>query len=222
MVVENFEMVSAEKVRPDLGPNTVGSRVSVYWDGEKTWFPGTVTRHSTAQGCKRHYVEYDDGDSEWCDLVQIARKNQLRWVTRDATQEGKGALDEICAGRPGQSAGNAGTSSKVDEFGPHVVGSRLKVYFEEHDGWFAGTIMRYCWQKNFNKRHLIQFDGGQSHWCDLQDDLRRGHVCWLDSPVESTECKSGLPNAEEVSRKMQQDNIRKRRKRLFTHVKKKR
>ena len=43
----------------------IGTRVSVYWDGEDAYYEGEITRE---RGVKS-YIEYDDGDREWIDLT---------------------------------------------------------------------------------------------------------------------------------------------------------
>jgi hypothetical protein len=43
---------------------TVGARVAVFWDGEREYFTGTVTKE--VPGKKKPFlVKYDDGDKEW-------------------------------------------------------------------------------------------------------------------------------------------------------------
>lgn len=47
----------------------VGSRVSIWWPAEKEYFDAKVARIVHSQNCKKpHFVEYDDGDSEWINL----------------------------------------------------------------------------------------------------------------------------------------------------------
>jgi hypothetical protein len=50
----------------------VGSRVSVYWDDDHCYFPGTITK--TKLNGKPFFLKYDDGDEEWIDL----RKHKFR------------------------------------------------------------------------------------------------------------------------------------------------
>jgi hypothetical protein len=57
--------------RPD-NPNVVdlqvGSRVSVWWQAEKEFFSGTLSKIKTSK-LKPHRVKYDDGDKEWTNLA---------------------------------------------------------------------------------------------------------------------------------------------------------
>lgn len=54
----------------DTAKVEVGTRLSVWWSGDKEFFDGTVTRmRNTDRSKKPFYVEYDDGDREWIDLA---------------------------------------------------------------------------------------------------------------------------------------------------------
>lgn len=40
----------------------VGTRVSVFWEGEGEWFEGVVAEYDAAKGL---FVQYDDGEEQW-------------------------------------------------------------------------------------------------------------------------------------------------------------
>ena len=40
-----------------------GTRIDVWWEGDRLWFPGTVVDFDHEDG--QHFVEYDDGDEKW-------------------------------------------------------------------------------------------------------------------------------------------------------------
>ena len=44
-------------------PVLVGTRVRIYWKGNKKWFAGTVKGFDPAE--KAHLVRYDDGDEQF-------------------------------------------------------------------------------------------------------------------------------------------------------------
>ena len=48
------------------GVQLVGSRVRVWWGGDKKWYRGRVTKYDAA--LLVHFVSYDDGDKKWHDL----------------------------------------------------------------------------------------------------------------------------------------------------------
>ena len=59
---------SSEKTNEDGVALAIGTRVSVYWEGDDEYFVGTVTK-AEIRGKRRpklkHYIEYDDGEGEW-------------------------------------------------------------------------------------------------------------------------------------------------------------
>ena len=44
----------------------IGSRVSIWWEGEKRYYEGVVAKMRSAK--RGYFVKYDDGDKEWVDL----------------------------------------------------------------------------------------------------------------------------------------------------------
>jgi hypothetical protein len=46
--------------------DVIGSRVSVYWPNERTWYPGRVGRYDARS--RLHWIEYDDGDEYRVDV----------------------------------------------------------------------------------------------------------------------------------------------------------
>lgn len=62
----------------------VGTRVEIYWDGEKKYFAGTVTRRRDKNKGKPFYVVYDDGDKEW---VDFSREKKFRILRSDQDDE---------------------------------------------------------------------------------------------------------------------------------------
>ena len=62
---------SAEDQRPDnpkVADLRVGSRLSVWWNGERAFFLGRLSKIKASRP-KPHYIEYEDGDTEWTDLA---------------------------------------------------------------------------------------------------------------------------------------------------------
>jgi hypothetical protein len=58
-----------ERVEADIAKITVGSRVAVWWDGDKKYYNGVVQRQRAHK--KPFYLVYDDGEAEeWMDFRQ--------------------------------------------------------------------------------------------------------------------------------------------------------
>jgi hypothetical protein len=54
---------------PDVVQVEIGSRVAVYWPQDNQYYEATVTRVRDKTRLL-HFLEYDDGESEWIDLDQ--------------------------------------------------------------------------------------------------------------------------------------------------------
>ena len=59
----------------------VGTRLRVFWVGEKRWFKGVVTKSTTdVDSIVVHQIKYDDGDTKWHNLGEEEATGQLRWL----------------------------------------------------------------------------------------------------------------------------------------------
>ena len=47
----------------------LGSRVKVFWTGERRWFFGVVDQTRREDGKRIHHVTYEDGDKKWHHLA---------------------------------------------------------------------------------------------------------------------------------------------------------
>lgn len=47
-----------------------GTRLRVFWVGEKRWFRGVVKKSTREDGSCIHHIQYEDGDSKWHNLAQ--------------------------------------------------------------------------------------------------------------------------------------------------------
>ena len=64
---------------------TVGTRLRVYWVGERKWYRGVVAKCTTEADKKIHHIVYDDGDSKWHDLAEEI------WLELAASSKAKAA-----------------------------------------------------------------------------------------------------------------------------------
>lgn len=58
----------SRKINTQADRLKVGSRVSIWWPAEKEYFDAKVAKIADKHYKKPHFVEYDDGDSEWINL----------------------------------------------------------------------------------------------------------------------------------------------------------
>lgn len=73
----------------------VGVRVGIYWEGDKKYYYGKVTKHQKGKK-KPFYIEYDDGDSEWVDFskstYRFEKKKKLP-VTQKGAEKSSPSID---------------------------------------------------------------------------------------------------------------------------------
>ena len=73
----------------------VGSRISVWWPREKEYYSGTISEIGVDEhGKTTHHVQYDDGDSDWEDLVYKKFKNVQAKADRVKLGSRVSVLDE--------------------------------------------------------------------------------------------------------------------------------
>ena len=68
-----------------------GTRLRVYWTGERRWYKGVVTASRVEESRRIHHIKYDDGDSKWHDLGEEI------WLLLDDAGSSKGSGN---GGRP--------------------------------------------------------------------------------------------------------------------------
>ena len=73
------------------GPDN-GTRLRGFWQGEKRWFKGYVTKSTTEDGKLIHRIQYDDGESHWHDLSEEIR-NRGRKVEASVEVESEPDID---------------------------------------------------------------------------------------------------------------------------------
>ena len=54
---------------PAISTLLIGTRVSVWWQGDKQFFEGTLVERKDPRNQDPHRVQYDDGDEEWLNLA---------------------------------------------------------------------------------------------------------------------------------------------------------
>ena len=54
---------------PPISSLTIGTRMSVWWQGDEEFFEGSLAEKKDPQLQYPHRVVYDDGDEEWVNLA---------------------------------------------------------------------------------------------------------------------------------------------------------
>ena len=160
------------------GANVLGQRLSIFWEGTDEgdmWYPGRVVEYNHSK--KEYLVEYEDGDTDWYDLLKI-KYQILPPEKEDKEEENENNTDSS------EQPKRRKTFTSMGIAGVNLLGKSLEIYWsdpENGDAWYAGTIQEY---RISDKKHFIIFDDGDSDWYDLEDIKYR-------VPNEEEEASSG-------------------------------
>jgi len=172
-----------------LGVVGIGTRVAVWWHGEKRFFKGTVTDTKSKKGVKTFHVTYDDGDKQWLNferevfivLVPPAgmaapsiedldddesQKKPAASDTKEAKSNGmNGSKSKQLESdeSPTRAAAEADTSEDVPPIYRVSKGSLIEVFERNHSGESAVVKDRRQGDLPF----LVEFMDGRSKWMDL-------------------------------------------------------
>ena len=69
------------------GYDLQGRRISVWWDGDSTWFHGNIVQFSGTE--ERHLVKYDDGETKWHDIAFEESQDYIKWDPESTNAKGK-------------------------------------------------------------------------------------------------------------------------------------
>lgn len=137
----------------------VGTRVSVYWEGDDAYYEGVVTREKKS-GSKRHFLEYDDGDAaHWIDFndhwVRILHKSGKE--TPRKREKGKvpaSEFDKRC--RP---------KKLNDDLKQLEVGSRVEIWWTGDNCFYRGQITRKSKKRG---KFFVVYEDGSDEWVNLR------------------------------------------------------
>lgn len=161
----------------------VGMRVSVFWGGDKEYYPGTITRARSYRK-KKFYLEYDDGEAEWIDFHR--NKFKLLSQPKVAAKKRKAgeASDDDSTGSAKRRASDTSDTDRsslirnrmdmAEVMSKIKIGCRVEVFWSEDDCYYPGTITKQ--RDNIitsKKPFYLQYDDGESEWIDLRDHVFR-------------------------------------------------
>ena len=164
---------------------SIGTRVGIWWGGNKEYFKGTVKKIRMGDTGKPYYVVYDDGDEEWLDLAST-EFYILDEERESADDESESVADEAVKvatkrrGRPPKDNEDPDTknSPKAEEvqaaenlISSIEVGTRIAIFWEGESQFFDGTITKI--KSGKKKGFFIEYDDGDSEWTDLSTEQYR-------------------------------------------------
>ncbi|GAX29135.1 hypothetical protein FisN_7Hh267 [Fistulifera solaris] len=101
-----------------------------------------------------HHIRFADGTTRWCHLQTLEKKNELYWFRTVEEHE----LDD-------------------------AVGRSVLMQFpiqNKKTAWFEGKVISV----SKNGGHLIAYDGGEEHWHDLRECVKREKMQFLGTSVQ--------------------------------------
>lgn len=137
-----------DRVDEDIAKITVGTRVSVWWDGDKQYYSGIVQRERNHK--KPFFLVYDDGEEkEWIDF----RQHKFKLLPNAPPEKKK-------RGRPKRE-----DNFRPDDIKKIKVGSRVAVWWTSVSKYYEGTVTR---ERKGDKPFFIEYDVGEAgHWIDF-------------------------------------------------------
>ena len=90
-----------------------GTRLRVYWTGEKRWYRGVITSSRVEEGRRIFQIAYDDGDLKWHDL------SQEFWLRMSAEKKvaskPKAVAKPAAASRPASKSSHKASAAKPSD-----------------------------------------------------------------------------------------------------------
>lgn len=165
----------------------VGTPVSVYWAEDDRYYRGVVGKMKDFRSKKPHFIEYDDGDSEWIDLADHVfdilpenrssdesknnkreqQSTKIEASSRSTTTRRKSverSFDLTTAHKP-VGKDHSALIAKPSEVGGISVGARVAVWWEEDSQFYKGTISKV---RKRGKPFFIEYDDGDEEWLNLR------------------------------------------------------
>ena len=167
----------------------VGIRVGVWWDDDETYYNGTLAR--VLKGNKKpHYVEYDDGESEWINLAtmtyRILTEKAVKDGRRKATDDRRKVVDKkrrrdedgdeqkspdaaVRADRSKAAGKKRSRDEGTDEQAPPdakrrkklKIGQRVGIWWDGDGKFYKGRITR---EREGKKSYYVHYDDDEGEW----------------------------------------------------------
>lgn len=187
-VVKDFCRAKEQQKKPAaISDVHVGSRVEIWWSGDRTYYKGLVTR---VAGTQKFFVKYDDGEEEWIYFSRNSFRllhDEIDESENEEIEEKSDEDDTLDLGNDDQSLpadASADEASDAEDHSAYVdfvygdvakvnVGSRLAVWWPGEKKYFDGTVTKV---DDSRKPYFIEYDDDDEEWTDL----RRRYFRFLD------------------------------------------
>jgi len=163
---------------PEPRSALVGCRVGIWWDGDKTYFRGTLCAYNPASG--RFQVTYDDGQKEWSAL----EAETFHWYSPRGRSGGyRPALHAHMASLGARMIRDAPVERREGGRPPAAapaldaaaVGWNLGIHWGADDKFYDAHVIN--WDAPSRRHHVLYADG-EDEWLDLSAES----LAWRGRP----------------------------------------
>ena len=172
---------------PKMGPAAIGRRLEVWWDTDGAWYSAQVRRYDAKSG--QHFLEYDDGDTEWADLAHEESQGGLSWSIRPCDVPSRGAAQSRAScSSAGKQASDQRTSKGALQCASPISMPCAKCKLSRKG-------ITHCLERGHDKSpavvkdeddrpHLMQCSQCKVARKGMQHCIERGHVLQLKATVD--------------------------------------
>jgi len=182
-----FGQVDDAVSMPKMGPAAIGRRLEVWWDTDGAWYSAQVRRYDAKSG--QHFLEYDDGDTEWADLAHEESQGCLSWSIRPCDVPSRGAAQSRAScSSAGKQASDQRTSKGALQCASPISMPCAKCKLSRKG-------ITHCLERGHDKPPAVvkdEDDGPHLMQClqckvarkGMQHCIERGHVLQLKATVD--------------------------------------
>lgn len=151
----------------------VGSRVGVWWSGDRVYYPGSVVQYDRTAKSRRFRLRYDDGDEEWIDFD----RHKFRFLPdspRRPAPVGKGCHRDC---------------ERAELLRCLRPGTRIGVWWDLDRQYYPATVRSVV--AVGTSRFRLAYDDGETETLDLR--VRDFRLLVDDAAADAPETKSHRP-----------------------------
>lgn len=181
----------------------VGTRVAICREGDSQYYEGKVTKERK-RGEKRHYLEYDDGETaHWIDfkkywvrvLPDQTSKKRSKEYTPDKSSSSITTPTDTAIVRAATTEIPSQKYKQAQELAKIEIGKRVQIWWAGDECYFSGTVKRTDLSKN---RFYVKYDDGNGEWVDSRRQLF--YVIAKEDKKVTESVKKGVRNTESLKK----------------------
>ena len=178
----------------------IGSRIWIFWEGDKEWYAGVV--ESAARGEDGKFrIQYIDGEVQWEDLrvhhfltatnAPAAEPQRLPFdLNIDPESDEETLVDGIRIFESSEDPQGLPAIHAINVEGKVRVGSDIWIFWEGDEAWFRGVVEGG--PRGIDGRFLVHYDDGDVFW----EDLGKQHFLVLEFQCVSLKLARPIPTLD--------------------------